>query len=137
MCIRDSHGGRHSAGYHPESARCAFSYEYRADNGDPPGMGGGQGFFTLKRNDKDMDGDPDIGREDLTSEEERDLIRRYYDVVDEGEVRGPTPVATPVFDGATPEEVDEALMGWVLAHEDSKIKMRVNLGRPATAVSGK
>ena len=101
------------------------------------GWAAGQGFFTLKRNDKDMDGDPDIGREDLTSEEERDLIRRYYDVVDEGEVRGPTPVATPVFDGATPEEVDEALMGWVLAHEDSKIKMRVNLGRPATAVSGK
>src|SRR5660397_233581 len=95
------------------------------------GWAAGQGFFTLKRNDKDMDGDPDIGREDLTSEEERDLIRRYYDVVDEGEVRGPTPVATPVFDGATPEEVDEALMGWVLAHEDSKIKMRVNLGRPA------
>ena len=32
---------------------------------------------------------------------------------------GPLPIATPVFDGATQVDVDEALMGWVLAHPET------------------
>ncbi len=39
------------------------------------------------------------------------MARKYYDIVDDSTARGPVPVATPVFDGASQEEVDEALMG--------------------------
>jgi len=43
----------------------------------------------------------------------------------------PTPVATPVFDGATEEEVDEALMRWTEENPDSPVKLRVEKKRPA------
>ena len=33
----------------------------------------------------------------------------------------PTPVATPVFDGATVEDVDEALASWAESHGDKPI----------------
>jgi DNA-directed RNA polymerase subunit beta len=48
-----------------------------------------------------------------------------------GNGRGPTPIATPVFDGATPEQVDEALVEWARQNEDSPIKLTVDESRPA------
>src|SRR5438105_1452846 len=43
----------------------------------------------------------------------------------------PTPVATPVFDGATVEDVDDALVTWVEQNADSPIKLLVDKKRPA------
>jgi DNA-directed RNA polymerase subunit beta len=43
---------------------------------------------------------------------------------------GPTPVATAVFDGATPEDVDGALIEWTKQNADSPIKMNVDESRP-------
>ena len=43
---------------------------------------------------------------------------------------GPTPVATAVFDGATPEDVDDALITWTKQNPDSPIKMNVDESRP-------
>ncbi len=49
----------------------------------------------------------------------------------------PTPVATPVFDGATVEDVDNALMEWA-SREDSPIKFVLDPKAPAgRRVSGK
>jgi len=42
----------------------------------------------------------------------------------------PTPVATAVFDGATPEDVDDALIEWTKQNPDSPIKMNVDETRP-------
>jgi DNA-directed RNA polymerase subunit beta len=42
----------------------------------------------------------------------------------------PSPVATPVFDGATPADVDEALIEWADQNPDSPIKMLVDPRRP-------
>jgi len=47
-----------------------------------------------------------------------------------GEGNGPSPVATPVFDGATPEQVDEALVEWARQNPDSPIKFVVDESRP-------
>ncbi len=41
----------------------------------------------------------------------------------------PTPVATPVFDGATPEDVDAALVEWTTQNPDSPIDMHVDSRR--------
>ncbi|MFN2629727.1 MAG: DNA-directed RNA polymerase subunit beta [Gaiellaceae bacterium] len=43
----------------------------------------------------------------------------------------PTPVATPVFDGATPEDVDDALVQWANDNPGSPIKFLVDKKRPA------
>ena len=43
----------------------------------------------------------------------------------------PTPVATPVFDGATPVDVDEALITWTEQNPDSPIKILVDKKRRA------
>jgi DNA-directed RNA polymerase subunit beta len=42
----------------------------------------------------------------------------------------PHPVATPVFDGASEEDVDEALVSWVSENPDSPIKFLVDPKRP-------
>jgi DNA-directed RNA polymerase subunit beta len=42
----------------------------------------------------------------------------------------PTPVATPVFDGATVEDVDDALVAWSEQNADSPIKILVDKKRP-------
>jgi DNA-directed RNA polymerase subunit beta len=47
-----------------------------------------------------------------------------------GRSNGATPVASPVFDGATPEDVDEALCKWVEQNPDSPIQMKVDPKRP-------
>ena len=42
----------------------------------------------------------------------------------------PSAVATPVFDGATPDDVDEALIEWTKQNPDSPIKFLVDPKRP-------
>jgi DNA-directed RNA polymerase subunit beta len=45
----------------------------------------------------------------------------------------PTPVATPVFDGATEKDVDEALISWVEQNPDSPINLSVNKQKRRTS----
>ncbi|HEY6607513.1 MAG TPA: DNA-directed RNA polymerase subunit beta [Gaiellaceae bacterium] len=45
----------------------------------------------------------------------------------------PTPIATPVFDGASEKDVDEALIKWVEQNPDSPIKMSVNKQKRRTS----
>ncbi|MER3408825.1 MAG: DNA-directed RNA polymerase subunit beta [Thermoleophilia bacterium] len=55
----------------------------------------------------------------------------YHGVFGEnGKADGPTPVSSPVFDGATPVDVDDALVKWVEQNPDSPIKMKVDPTRP-------
>jgi len=101
------------------------------------------GFFQLKRNKKDLEADPALAAGELDPEQQLKLMLKYYDVVDDSAAAGPAPVATPVFDGATQLDVDEALMGWVAAHPENateplSVKMPVSLGNtPGTRVAGK
>ncbi len=102
------------------------------------------GFYELRRNKKNLEAEPLLadGRS-LSLEEQLKLVRKYYDIVDESTAEGPVPISTPVFDGASPQEVDEALMGWFLAHaadasDPLKVKMHVDLeNSPGTRVAGK
>jgi DNA-directed RNA polymerase subunit beta len=50
---------------------------------------------------------------------------------EDGEQNGPTPVATAVFDGASPVDVDAALVEWTKQNPDSPIKFVVDEKRPA------
>ncbi len=50
---------------------------------------------------------------------------------EDGEQNGPTPVATAVFDGASPEDVDDALVEWTKQNPESPIKFNVDEKRPA------
>ncbi len=52
---------------------------------------------------------------------------------EDGQSNGPTPIATPVFDGATEKDVDEALIKWTELNPDSPIKMSVNKERRRTS----
>ncbi len=57
---------------------------------------------------------------------------------EDGERNGPTPVASSVFDGATEEEVDQALIDWAKQNPDSPIKFNVDeTRRPGRRCSGK
>ena len=47
-----------------------------------------------------------------------------------GKGAGPTPVASAVFDGATPEDVDDALIRWVEQNPDSPITFVVDRSQP-------
>src|SRR5947209_19063929 len=50
----------------------------------------------------------------------------------------PTPVATPVFDGATVEDVDDALASWAQSEDAGKIQLAVDgKAAPGRRVSGK
>jgi DNA-directed RNA polymerase subunit beta len=49
---------------------------------------------------------------------------------EDGERNGPTPVATAVFEGASPEDVDSALVAWTKQNPDSPIKFVVDEKRP-------
>ena len=48
-----------------------------------------------------------------------------------GDGHAPTPIATPVFDGATEVDVDQALVEWTKQNPDSPIKFVVDPKRPA------
>ncbi len=50
---------------------------------------------------------------------------------EDGERNGPTPVATAVFEGASPEDVDDALVEWTKQNPDSPIRFVVDEKRPA------
>jgi DNA-directed RNA polymerase subunit beta len=51
---------------------------------------------------------------------------------------GAAPLASPVFDGATPEDVDEALLRWTEQNPDSPVKFVVDpKAQAGTKVSGK
>ncbi len=101
------------------------------------------GFYQLKRNKKSMEKEPSLSAGELTPEQMVKLVGKYYDVAVEETGKGPVPIATPVFDGATQVDVDEALMGWVAAHPENvgdplRVTMPVNLGNePGTHVAGK
>jgi DNA-directed RNA polymerase subunit beta len=49
---------------------------------------------------------------------------------EDGQSNGPTPVASPVFDGATPVDVDNALVEWTKRNPDSQIRLLVDESRP-------
>jgi len=48
----------------------------------------------------------------------------------DGNSHEPTPIATPVFDGASEVDVDEALVAWTKQNPDSPIKFVVDAKRP-------
>jgi DNA-directed RNA polymerase subunit beta len=53
---------------------------------------------------------------------------------EDGEANGqPTPVASPVFDGATEKDVDEAIISWVEQNPDSPIAISVNKQKRRTS----
>ncbi len=55
-----------------------------------------------------------------------------------GSPNGSAPLASPVFDGATPEDVDDALIQWAEQNPDSPIKFVIDKSRQAgTRTSGK
>src|SRR5206468_1772537 len=57
---------------------------------------------------------------------------------EDGEQNGATPIASPVFDGATEAEVDQALIDWTKQNPDSPIKFNVDESRrPGRRCSGK
>jgi DNA-directed RNA polymerase subunit beta len=62
---------------------------------------------------------------DRKTEDDSWKVRRQ--VVNGGD---PKAIATPVFDGATPEDVDDALIAWTEQNPDSPIKMFVDQKRP-------
>jgi DNA-directed RNA polymerase subunit beta len=49
---------------------------------------------------------------------------------EDGHANGATPIASSVFDGATPEDVDEALIKWVEMFPDSPIKFEIDKKAP-------
>jgi DNA-directed RNA polymerase subunit beta len=49
---------------------------------------------------------------------------------EDGDSNGPTPVSSPVFDGATPIDVDNALIEWTKQNPDSPIEFKVDPKRP-------
>ena len=101
------------------------------------------GFYQLKRNRKSMENEASLSSGELTPELQAKLVKKFYDVEDDFGGAGRVPIATPVFDGATQVDVDEALMGWVAAHSEGagdplRVTMPVNLGNaPGTRVAGK
>jgi DNA-directed RNA polymerase subunit beta len=55
-----------------------------------------------------------------------------------GDGPGRTFVATPVFDGATPEDVDQVLIDWQRSHPDTPIQLSIDENdRPGRRCSGK
>ena len=54
----------------------------------------------------------------------------FHGVFDDG-ANGPTPVATPVFDGATEADVDDALVEWTHQNAGSPIDFKVDKKGPA------
>jgi DNA-directed RNA polymerase subunit beta len=58
----------------------------------------------------------------------------YHGVfAEDGSRNGPSPVASPVFDGATPKDVDEALIAWTEANPESPIRISVNMEKRRTS----
>ena len=110
------------------------------------------GFYQLKRNSAEAGSDVKDSDE-LPPAEQAALVKKYYDLGDPWTAEGPVPIATSVFDGATQLDVDETLMGWMVAQEDRlqawrdanpdvaanlSVRMPVALdNNPGTRVAGK
>jgi len=96
------------------------------------------GFLVLEPKKGSPADDAEAARRDLSPKEQAELIGKYYRATDKSFAEGPSPVASPVFDGASATDVDRALLGWVAAHPDSKVQMGVDLTRrEGTHISGK
>jgi DNA-directed RNA polymerase subunit beta len=54
----------------------------------------------------------------------------FHGVFNENGDGGPSPVASPVFDGATPVDVDNALIEWSKQNPESPIQLKVDMRRP-------
>jgi DNA-directed RNA polymerase subunit beta len=54
----------------------------------------------------------------------------FHGVFNENGNGEPSPVASPVFDGATPVDVDEALIEWTKQNPDHPVKFKVDTKRP-------
>jgi DNA-directed RNA polymerase subunit beta len=55
----------------------------------------------------------------------------FHGVFDDDGANGPTPVATPVFDGATEADVDDALVEWTRQNAGSPIDFKIDKKGPA------
>ena len=101
------------------------------------------GFYQLERNDLAMDSKEVKDSDDLPMSEQISLVKKYYNVTDQTHAVSPSPIATPVFDGATQIDVDEALLGWTVMNEDRadgclQVQMPVSLdNNRGTLVAGK
>jgi DNA-directed RNA polymerase subunit beta len=71
----------------------------------------------------------DAGSADANGQKNGDVDWRHRRQVING--GNPSAVATPVFDGASPDDVDEALIEWTKQNPDSPIKFLVDTKRPA------
>ena len=95
---------RHPRRRHPQPARRAEPDEHRPDPRDPPRLGRGNGWY-------------DDGSEAYKQAHSDDGDGRVY-------------VATPVFDGATVEDVDTALVSWQEENAERGIDLGVDMRRP-------
>jgi DNA-directed RNA polymerase subunit beta len=101
------------------------------------------GFYQLTRNAREIDPAEVADSDELPMEQQIALVHKYYDVADASTGESPSPVATPVFDGASQIDVDEALMGWAVAYADKmgdtlKVNMPISLdNNRGTRVAGK
>jgi DNA-directed RNA polymerase subunit beta len=72
------------------------------------------GFYQLKSKAAAVGADG-ANSDKLSPAEQAVLVKKYYDIAEVSTGQGPVPIATAVFDGATRTEVDETLMGWMVA----------------------
>ncbi len=72
----------------------------------------------------------EAGSADGKAADARPTDRAAFGGTRNGERNGATPIATPVFDGASESDVDEALIEWTRQNPDSPIKMNVDPKRP-------
>ena len=108
-------GGRAARGRRAQPARRAEPDEHRPDPRDAPRLGGGaRRLRGERRRQRNGNG---------ASASASALIN--------GDGHAPTPIATPVFDGATEVDVDQALVEWTKQNPDSPIKFVVDPKRPA------
>ena len=105
------HGGRHSDRRDPQPARGAEPNEHRPDPRDASGLGRGQRL--VRRRLGLLQGGTGGGRKDPRSN------------------GGRVNVATPVFDGATVEDVDNALVKWQEENSERGIDLGIDKGERA------
>ena len=104
-------GGRAARGRRAQPARRAEPDEHRPDPRDAPRLGG-----RARR---------------LRGERQRQRrLRDAASALINGDGHAPTPIATPVFDGATEVDVDQALVEWTKQNPDSPITFVVDPKRP-------
>ena len=108
--------GRPPGRHRPQPARRAEPDEHRPGARDASRLGRGARRLRRERDD------PNTGRKNGEVD-----WRHRRQIINGG---NPTPVATPVFDGASPADVDEALIQWTKQNPDSPIQFVVDTKRP-------